>query len=120
MLNALLIEQPFMAKCYSNCDQIVEEWYAWFPEKRDSTTQGERNTEEISPPWITPGTSNLMNRLSTAEKVYQKQPNSISKGNRYNPKKKKEIDIAIAEDLAAYQEKVFASENGSLMFEHFR
>ena len=101
MLNALLIEQPFMAKCYSNCDQTVEEWYAWFlPEKRDSTTQGERNTEEISLPWITPGTSNLMNRLSTAEKVYQKQPNSISKRNRYNLKKKKEIDIAIAPKMA--------------------
>ena len=34
--------------------------------------------------------------------------------------KKKEIDIPIAEDLTAYQEKVFASKNGSLMFKHFR
>ena len=77
--------------------------------------QGERNTEKNLPPWITPGTSNLMNRLSIVKKVYQKQPDSISKGNRYELKKK-EIDIAIAENLAAYQENVFASKNGSLMF----
>ena len=34
--------------------------------------------------------------------------------------KKKEIDIANAEDLVTYQEKAFGSKNGSIMFKHFR
>ena len=34
--------------------------------------------------------------------------------------KKKEIDIAKAENLVTYQEKTFGSKNGSLLFKHFR
>ena len=38
MLDALIIEQPFMHKCYSTSDQTFEEWNAWISEKLNSTT----------------------------------------------------------------------------------
>ena len=67
-LNALTIEQSFMPKCYSNSDQTAKEWYAGFFEKLDSTTPRRTQHRRNLPPWITPDTSNLLNRLST-EKV---------------------------------------------------
>ena len=67
--------------------------------------RSKRNITQKSPPWITTDTSN---RLSTIKKVKEKQSNSVSKRNCYELKKK-ENDIPIAEDLATYQENVFAT-----------
>ena len=110
-MKALIIEQPFLPKCCSNCDQKLEEWYAWISEKLDSTTPRRTQHRRKLPPWITPGTSNLMNRLFIVKKVYEKHPNSISKRYRYELKNN-EIDNALAEDLVAYQEKLLASKSG--------
>ena len=80
-MNAPIIEQPFMPKCYSNSDQTSEEWYAWISEKLDSNTQRRTQHRRIISPWIIPDTSNLIDRFSTIKKVYEKQPHCTSKRN---------------------------------------
>ena len=82
-LKALIIEQRFMPLCYSNSDQTVEE-FAWISEKLDSTTPRRTQHRRCLTPWITPDSSNWMNRLSNIKKVYEKQPQSISKRNCYD------------------------------------
>ena len=74
-----------------------------------------RHRQEM-PPWITPSTSNLINKLKTQKKVLLERPTA---SRRNNVSKLENVVLENCEiDRLKYQEKLLSSRNTEKCFKH--
>ena len=66
--NNLTID-PFIPFCYSNVDFLLEQFYAWLRNKIREKIQLVTKHRAILQPWISNGTSHMINKLNTKKRV---------------------------------------------------
>ena len=69
------------------------------------------------PPWITPSTLNIMNKLRTQTRIYKLKPTSYRRN--LIPSLDEMVKEAVEGDRLNYQEDVMSTRNTHLIFKHF-
>ena len=70
------------------------------------------------PQWVTPSTSNLMNKLRTQTRIYKLKPTSYRRNLILSLDKM--VEEAVEEDRVNYQENLMSTRNTHLIFKHFK
>ena len=101
---------------------MCEELYDYLENLVNQHVPRRKRRRQSLPPWITPSTSNIMNKLRTQTRTYKVKPTSY----RRNlilfsfSSLDKMVKEAVDEDRLNYQRNVMSTRNTHLIFKHFK
>ena len=100
---------PFVPFCYSNVDYLLEQFYTWLRIKIRENIQLFTKHRASLQPWISSGTSHMINKLNTKKRVEKSDLSFKLKI------KKLEVEVrkAIDNDLSVYEAKILESRHFS-------
>ena len=117
-LASLMIETPFVPKCYSNCDKNIEEFYSWIYQLIEQVTPVGTLHRSSLAPWVSSSTSHLIKNLNTVVKLLKIKPCNTLLIKKCSLQAT--LFDELCKDLCEYQQTIFATKNSSKMFRHFR
>ena len=53
-MNSSKVNNPFTSLCYSNCEVLINQWYAWLWKHLEEILPRKTDHKATLPPWITP------------------------------------------------------------------
>ena len=74
IVESVFREHSFIGYCYSNVDVLCTTWDDWIKENLSLCVPKRTKHPKALPPWVTPETSNIMKRLETERKKFDKNP----------------------------------------------
>ena len=98
----MIFETPSSPICYSNINKMVGEWYDLIFKIIDAYVPVRSNHRAQLSPWVTGRTSNVLKKLSTAEKHKKSDPKI--------PSLRNEAALYLDEDRVEYETKLFLEE----------
>ena len=75
-LSALISEFPFVGKCWSNPNVLLEEWHVWLRALMLRCIPFKTSHRNTLPPWVSPESSHLMKKLKTLKKKGAVKPSA--------------------------------------------
>ena len=117
-VNNYIIENPFSAYCYSNCDKRLATWYEWLHEIMLATIPIRTNHRSSLPIWVTSPTSCIIRKLKSLQRKLNSEPSPALR----NKIRSLEDPVAskINEDLILYEESIFKSRPFSTIQKYLR
>ena len=113
-INQEIKDKLFIPYCYSNVNELLRQWYAWLWDKIKNNVRKVTSHRSTLPPWVTPSTSHMLKRVQTLTRRIDRQ--NIPTLNKpilslilKHKKLEKNLQIALTEDQAIYEETVTSS-----------
>ena len=91
---------------------MVDEWYDWIFKIIEASVPVRSNHRAQLSPWVTVRTSNVLKKLSTAEKHQKSDPKILSLRN--------EAALYLDEDRAEYETKLFSGRDPGSVFKYMK
>ena len=113
-----ILNEPFSPVCHTNINRMCEELYDYLENLVNQHVPRRTRRRQSLPPWVTPSTSNIMNKLRTQTIIYQLKPTSYRRN--LNLSVDKMVEEAVEEDRINYQENLMSTRNTHLIFKHFK
>ena len=114
-----LTEDPFILYCRKNPALMVQHWREWLEPKLENFVPRKTAYRSSMPHWTTPTTSNVIRRLKAAETRAEK--GVITEGQKYKlAQLKADVERMSQEDLAEYQDNLFAGRSTEKIFKHLK
>ena len=108
--------RPFSPVCHTNIDNMYSELCQYTENLIQECVPLRTRHRQEMPPWITPSTSNLINKLKTRKKVLLERPTAYL---RNSVSKLENVVLENCElDRLKYQEELFSSRNTEKIFKH--
>ena len=104
-LNEQITKSPFDPYCYSNVNVLVQERYKWINKILEANIPKFTRHRDSFPPWVTPSTSHLINKMETKKKRWQIM--NLSRSLKIK-KIEKQISIEMEKDQSNFESEVFA------------
>ena len=117
-MNDHLAEKPFQAICYTNIKKMSEEFTSYLDEIFDLYVPKRTGHKQSLPPWISCGTSNLIDKLKTQKRAFENKPTSCRK--QLVLELEMQVTDSAEEDRVVYQEKLLGSGNTDRIFKHLK
>ena len=117
-MNEHLVEKPFQSICYTNINKMREEFTRYLDGIFDLYVAKRTRHRQSQPPWISCGTSNLINRLKTQKRLLENKPTSYRK--QLVLKLEIQVTDSVEEDRVVYQENLLGSRNTDRIFKHLK
>ena len=57
------VNNSFTSLCYSNCETLINQWYAWLWKYMEENIPRQKKHRATLPPWITPQLRTLLNAV---------------------------------------------------------
>ena len=108
----MILDTFFSPICYSNINKMVDEWCDWIFKIIDASVPVRSNHRAQLSPWVTGRTSNVLKKLSTAEKHKKSEPKIQSLRN--------EAALYLDEDIVEYETKLFSGRNTGSIFKYMK
>ncbi|XP_075248360.1 uncharacterized protein LOC142341320 [Convolutriloba macropyga] len=105
--NSHIRDHPFSPYCFSNVDELVDQWYLWIEKIIEILIPRVTQHRANLPPWISSATSHELKILGTMKRKYERAPtlNLLIKIKR----REKLLNEQILTDQAVYEDKLFKS-----------
>ena len=113
-----ILSEPFSPVCHTNINRMCDELSDYLENLVNQHVPRRTRRRQSLPPWITPSTSNIMNKLRTQTRMYKSKPTSYRRN--LNLSLDKIGKEAVEEDRLFYQENVMSTRNTHLIFKHFK
>ena len=113
-----ILSEPFSRVCHTNINRMCEELYDYLENLVNQHVPRRTRRRQSLPPWVTPSTSNLMNKLRTQTRIYKLKPTSYRRNLILSLNKM--VEEAVEEDRVNYQENLMSTRNTHLIFKHFK
>ena len=117
-INEHLVEKPFQSICYTNINKMSEEFTRYLDGIFDLYVPKRTRHRQSLPPWISCGTSNLINKLKTQKRLLENKPTSYRK--QLVLKLEIQVTDSAEEDRFVYQENLLRSRNIDRIFKHLK
>ena len=117
-INEHLVEKPFQSICYTNINKMREEFTRYLDGIFDLYVPKRTRHRKSLPPWISCGTSNLINKLKTQKRLLENKPTSYRK--QLVLKLEIQVTDSAEEDRVVYQENLLGSRNTDRIFKHLK
>ena len=123
-INQEIKDKPFIPYCYSNVNELLRQWYAWLWDKIKNNVPKVTSHRSTLPPWVTPSTSHMLKRVQTLKRRIDRQNKPTLKKPTLSlilkhKKLEKNLQIALTEDQAIYEETVTSSRRFSDLQKYF-
>ena len=118
-LKSDIINDPFLPKCYSNIDKMLDEWYDWVNKKLEKHCPKRTQHRYSLPPWVSQESSNLMKKLNTAEKLLEKDHCNEATKRKFDLIKTK-LNGNLSEDKTCYENKIFLNRDTKELFGYLK
>ena len=118
-LKSDIINDPFLPKCYSNIDKMLDEWYDWVNKKLVKHCPKRTQHRYSLPPWVSQESSNLMKKLNTAEKLLEKDHCNEAWKRKFDLIKTK-LNGNLSEDKTCYENKIFLNRDTKELFGYLK
>ena len=115
-INEHLVEKHLQSICYTNINKMSEEFTRYLDGIFDLYVPKRTRHRQSLPPWISCGTSNLINKLKTQKRLLENKPTSYRK--KLVLKMENQVTESTEEDRVLYQENLQGSRNTNRFFEH--
>ena len=112
-----ILSEPFSLVCHTNIKRMCEELYDYLENLVYQHVPRRTRRRQSLSPWITPSTSNIVNKLRTQTRIYQLKPTTYQRNLILSLDK---MVKAVEEDRLSYQEKVMSTRNTHLTFKYFK
>ena len=106
-INEHLVEKPLQSNCYTNINKMSEEFTRYLDGIFDLYVSKRTRHRQSLPPWISCGTSNLINKLKTQKRLMENKPTSYRK--QLVLKLEIQVTDSAEEDRVVYQENLLGS-----------
>ena len=116
--NEHLVEKLFQSICYNNINKMSEKFTRYLDGIFDLKLSKRTRHRQSLPPWISCGTSNLINKLKTKKPLLENEPTSYRK--QLVLKRENQVTDAAEEDRVVYQENLLGSRNTGRTFKHLK
>ena len=113
-----ILSELFSPVCHTNIKRMCEELYDYLENLISQHVPRKTRRRQSLPPWITPSTSNIMNKLRRQTRIYKLKPTSYRRNLILSLDKM--AKDAVEEDRLNYQENVMSTPNTHLIFKHFK
>ena len=117
-MNDIMSRHPFTPVCHTNIDNMYFEFCQYNQSMIEECVPLRTKHRQEMPPWITPSTSNLINKLKTQRKLLVDRPTTYRRNHVAN------LENVVAEnceiDRLNYQEELFSTRNTEKIFKHLK
>ena len=113
-----ILSEPFSPVCHTKINRMCEEPYDYLENLVNQHVPRKTRRRQSLPPWVTPSTSNIMNKLRTQTRIYKLKPTSYRRNLILSLDKM--VEEAVEEDRVNYQENLMSTRNTHLIFKHFK
>ena len=103
-INQEIKDKPFIPYCYSNVKELLRQWYAWLWDKIKNNVPKVTSHRSTLPRWVTPSTSHMLKRVQTLKRRIDRQNKPTLSLILKHKKLEKNLQIALTEDQANYEE----------------
>ena len=111
-----ILSEPSSPVCHTNINRMCEQFYDYLENLVNQHVPRRKRRRQSLPPWITPSTSNIKNKLRTQTRIYKLKPTSYRRN--LNLSLYKMVKEAVEEDRLNYQEIVMSNRSTNLIFKH--
>ena len=116
--NQTIVDKSFGPYCYSNVDEVTNQWYLWFNKLFTENVPRITSQRSYLPPWISKPTSHLINQLNTLK------PKEARKAQPLNLQKVLDLEIKIeiesCNDQVDYENEIFRTRDFSKIQAYLR
>ena len=116
-LSALISEFPFVGKCWSNPNVLLEEWHVWLRALMLRCIPFKTSHRVTLPPWVSPESSHLMKKLKALKKGAVKPSATIFQKIQYS---EAVLSNALETDKADYESKLAEGRSTKHLFKYFK
>ena len=113
-----ILSEPFSPVCHTNINRMCEELYDYLENLVNQHVPRRPRRRQLLPPWVTPSTSNLMNKLRAQTRIYKLKPTRYRRNLILSLDKM--VEEAVEEYRVNYQENLMSTRNTHLIFKHFK
>ena len=116
--NESIVKQPFLPYCFSNIDELLDQWYNWFENLFNENVPKVTAHRSNLPTWVSPASSNLMKKLANTKKlaIETENPKTIDKVILLE----QELERSVTSDQRSFEEDVFKARQFSGIQKYLR